>query len=665
MSVWEPLVELDDHERLIGSFAVLQPTADQVECLFDAAVLKSKLACVRVLYNVGVGQEKIFNAVRHAVKNDHMDVLKLLIELKAPLAGCPLQDFLMIAFQKRSLESILALSTTGVADSPLYFPLQKNPTKITRDPVDRPAGGHTALMCACRLGNVDFAKALLSAGSSINAKSTKRWCGAVPDSNNCSGYDIHSYAWNETPLHFAIAYGHYEVTELLVLAGAEQAVASEFTQDNGTEECRCTCENEYGGSFELSWKPVLVVYPCAEQVGMFRPDLDADTRERILALLADNGAAARASHAAVEVARQATLEATSRQLESLSLEEVCLAFQACGLHKVVPAIQDADGSGEMMAMISSMQEAAELVGASPALAKHVFSLVTEWREGRVSRHLIEHTSNAPAPPPRGRPELDGTTWALSELSCDDICCLFDAANMCKIAYAVRDSRITGRTLDFCDDDSDVRELFQIPIVYARLVSKRLQEWKTTGVANELLRPQPGAAPRVAGSVGSSPVSPLSAPTHAFLTHDWGVDENGRSNHARVSTFNAALQAMGIDTWFDEERMRGNIVAAMTSGIDNTKCCVVFITQRYMEKVNGPDARDNCQIEFNYAFSRLGPQKMIAVVMEPRMRNTGAWTGALGAALGPRLFVDMTSDDPLVLARKQEELMLHIQTLLRS
>ena len=44
----------------------------------------------------------------------------------------------------------------------------------------------------------------------------------------------------------------------------------------------------------------------------------------------------------------------------------------------------------------------------------------------------------------------------------------------------------------------------------------------------------------------------------FLTHDWGEDEEGRSNHARVGKLSAALKAEGIRPWFDEECMRGDI-----------------------------------------------------------------------------------------------------------
>lgn len=82
---------------------------------------------------------------------------------------------------------------------------------------------------------------------------------------------------------------------------------------------------------------------------------------------------------------------------------------------------------------------------------------------------------------------------------------------------------------------------------------------------------------------------------AFLTHDWGVDELERNNHSRVSKVNKILKEMNIITWFDEERMEGNIRSKMAQGIENTQVAVVFITQRYRDKINGNDNRDNCKV----------------------------------------------------------------------
>mmetsp|Transcript_1800 Transcript_1800/g.1812 ORF Transcript_1800/g.1812 Transcript_1800/m.1812 type:complete len:693 (-) Transcript_1800:2-2080(-) len=131
-------------------------------------------------------------------------------------------------------------------------------------------------------------------------------------------------------------------------------------------------------------------------------------------------------------------------------------------------------------------------------------------------------------------------------------------------------------------------------------------------------------------------------TDVFLTHDWG-HELGQDNHAKVGMINKLIKARGLSTWFDEEKMEGNIKKQMAAGIDNAQCVVVFITKRYVDKVAGTNPEDNCQLEFNYSARRKGANKIIAVVMEERMRNDAAWVGEVGLVLGGRLYADMTGD----------------------
>lgn len=129
---------------------------------------------------------------------------------------------------------------------------------------------------------------------------------------------------------------------------------------------------------------------------------------------------------------------------------------------------------------------------------------------------------------------------------------------------------------------------------------------------------------------------IDAPTDCFLTHNWAD-----GNHVRVQTINKALQKRGLRTWFDDDRMKGQIYKTMARGIENTSSVVVFITRLYMDKVNGDDERDNCQLEFAHAVRQLGPQKMVPVVMDKDMRDPKLWKGQLGLHLGSHLFVDFS------------------------
>eukprot|EP01036_Dinobryon_divergens_P029874 gene29874-39041_t len=139
------------------------------------------------------------------------------------------------------------------------------------------------------------------------------------------------------------------------------------------------------------------------------------------------------------------------------------------------------------------------------------------------------------------------------------------------------------------------------------------------------------------------VNIFSSKTDVFLTHDWGV---GQFNHKRVSKINAALKQRGITTWFDDEQMEGDIKMKMTSGIDQSRVVVTFITSRYMRKVAGSNAEDNCRLEFGYACRRKTGARMLPVVMEPEMRDTSQWDGQVGLVLGGSLYVDISDDNNL-------------------
>ena len=136
-------------------------------------------------------------------------------------------------------------------------------------------------------------------------------------------------------------------------------------------------------------------------------------------------------------------------------------------------------------------------------------------------------------------------------------------------------------------------------------------------------------------------------SHAFLSHDWGTAETGHANHKRVSRVNAMLNRMGVKTWFDEQQLGGqDVVLQITAGIDKAKCFVVFLTQRYMDKVNEPldDRIDYCKVEFRYAVTHKGAGRIIVVVMEPELLDITKWTGAVGGLIGTGLYINMTKAD---------------------
>ena len=152
-------------------------------------------------------------------------------------------------------------------------------------------------------------------------------------------------------------------------------------------------------------------------------------------------------------------------------------------------------------------------------------------------------------------------------------------------------------------------------------------------------------------------------TDVFLSHNWGVDKLGRDNHWRVSRINKKLQNLGYQTWFDEDRLRGDIFEKMAEGIELTKSVIAFITQKYLDKVNGENASDNCKREFNYAVNKKTSSKIVPVIMERDMCDTSKWTGSLAFHLCNKLFIDMSGDlnDKAYLSLKMNSLKRSLTT----
>jgi|EP01044_Picomonas_judraskeda_P006852 hypothetical protein len=66
--------------------------------------------------------------------------------------------------------------------------------------------------------------------------------------------------------------------------------------------------------------------------------------------------------------------------------------------------------------------------------------------------------------------------------------------------------------------------------------------------------------------------------------------------------------------------------------DASSVFVVFITSEYIRKCADCGAEDNCHAEFSYAVQRKGVQKVVAVVMEPGLKDTTKWRGPIGLRL---------------------------------
>ena len=70
----------------------------------------------------------------------------------------------------------------------------------------------------------------------------------------------------------------------------------------------------------------------------------------------------------------------------------------------------------------------------------------------------------------------------------------------------------------------------------------------------------------------------------------------------------------------------------------------FITKRYHDndKVTGKRVNDNCKLEFDFA-ARTKTDKLLAVVMDRKMRNISKWAWSVDLYLGGKIFIDMNGD----------------------
>ena len=103
--------------------------------------------------------------------------------------------------------------------------------------------------------------------------------------------------------------------------------------------------------------------------------------------------------------------------------------------------------------------------------------------------------------------------------------------------------------------------------------------------------------------------------HVFFSVGWGPNHH---NHARVRRIYERLrQLRHPDVWFDEVHMQREIDEAMCNGIVESEIFAAFITERYLQKVTGENATDMdyCMQQFIFAKQKLGPQKMLCIVME--------------------------------------------------
>jgi hypothetical protein len=163
---------------------------------------------------------------------------------------------------------------------------------------------------------------------------------------------------------------------------------------------------------------------------------------------------------------------------------------------------------------------------------------------------------------------------------------------------------------------------------------------------------------VAGIMTRDRLLELSHQKDTFLSHEWGLDDSGRDIGDIVAAVKGYLSEKGIHVYFDTNKVTTNthmkdmgLVGRITSGVDQSKASVCFLTRNYIQKVYGPDSADKCHLEFNYILKRKHPNLMIPVILEECLltntttaytRDIAVWVGPVELALGGSPYIDFTA-----------------------
>jgi len=130
----------------------------------------------------------------------------------------------------------------------------------------------------------------------------------------------------------------------------------------------------------------------------------------------------------------------------------------------------------------------------------------------------------------------------------------------------------------------------------------------------------------------------------FISHNWGKDTQGRDNHQRVMQIAGILESHGIQVFLqDREAHRySSTDEAMVDGMRRSAVALIFVTRKYVEKIEEGKVDDDCVAQFNLA--KMAPA-ILPVVLEPEMTkiNKWGWNRAY-AHLSGKMLVDLSGGD---------------------
>ena len=105
-----------------------------------------------------------------------------------------------------------------------------------------------------------------------------------------------------------------------------------------------------------------------------------------------------------------------------------------------------------------------------------------------------------------------------------------------------------------------------------------------------------------------------------------------------------LRKRGLKVWLDENHLRDEVAKGIMNGLKRSKCVVVFLTKRYLERCE--NSNNNCAKEFKAAIKRHNVEGIVVALLDPALRDPNSWFGVVDYHLADKLYIDLTNENDM-------------------
>lgn len=118
-----------------------------------------------------------------------------------------------------------------------------------------------------------------------------------------------------------------------------------------------------------------------------------------------------------------------------------------------------------------------------------------------------------------------------------------------------------------------------------------------------------------GKISRQRILEIVSMTDCYLSHEWGIDKEGRNTSERVQKIGKFLQSKGLYTTFDEGQVKGNIsFDAIKERIRNSQCVILCMTERYYYQARS-SVTNPTKVEFEEIMNNKDLRTLVPVILE--------------------------------------------------